>query len=286
MLISALFIAGCLKPANDPRLSLQLDFTVAGDPLSKVTVIFEHGAGVPFNDYAKLTYDEVFLSISEVTQVVRYNRAGIWKSQSSDRPRHAEDIVDELRTMLQELSIDPPYLLVGHSLGLGGLYMEYFARNYPDEVVGVLLLDPIVSDFVTGCYAVLGPDYAPLAEYLCDAESSASMLSMFEPMRAEMISASGISRQQIIDSPPLRDMPFEVQSATFYPIPPPLFQTTPWPDSMEPYVQWYQERHAEMAASAPNGRHVLIDDAAHLYVAEKPWVVTNAITDMLVEIQH
>ncbi len=48
-------------------------------------------------------------------------------------------IVSELRTELDRRNIRPPYVLVGHSLG--GLYMQYFARNYPSEVSGLLLVD-------------------------------------------------------------------------------------------------------------------------------------------------
>ena len=46
--------------------------------------------------------------------------------------------------MLQAAGIAPPYLLVGHSFG--GLVVRYFAANYPDEVVGVVLVDAMRTD--------------------------------------------------------------------------------------------------------------------------------------------
>jgi pimeloyl-ACP methyl ester carboxylesterase len=36
-------------------------------------------------------------------------------------------------------ALPPPYVLVGHSLG--GLYMQYFARRYPMDVQGLVLVD-------------------------------------------------------------------------------------------------------------------------------------------------
>jgi pimeloyl-ACP methyl ester carboxylesterase len=42
--------------------------------------------------------------------------------------------------LLQKLDLEGPYVLVGHSLG--GLNAEVFAGRYPDEVAGMILLDP------------------------------------------------------------------------------------------------------------------------------------------------
>jgi pimeloyl-ACP methyl ester carboxylesterase len=56
-------------------------------------------------------------------------------------PRTADQIVDELHTLLERAEIAPPYLLVGHSFG--GLTMPLFAARYPDEVVGMVLVDPV-----------------------------------------------------------------------------------------------------------------------------------------------
>ena len=46
--------------------------------------------------------------------------------------------------MLQAAGIAPPYLLVGHSFG--GLVVQYFAAEYPDEVVGAVLVDAMRTD--------------------------------------------------------------------------------------------------------------------------------------------
>jgi pimeloyl-ACP methyl ester carboxylesterase len=47
--------------------------------------------------------------------------------------------VEELHTLLVNANIPRPYVVVGHSLG--GMLVRVYAHNYPDEVVGMVLVD-------------------------------------------------------------------------------------------------------------------------------------------------
>ncbi len=60
--------------------------------------------------------------------------------------------MEELRTLLRGNNLNPPYILVGHSLG--GLYMQLFARRYPDEVAGIAVLPIAAWDFSLGLYLI------------------------------------------------------------------------------------------------------------------------------------
>ena len=73
------------------------------------------------------------------TRTLAYNRAGYLGSEPAAGRRDSATIVAELREELKNHGIKPPYVLVGHSLG--GLYMQYFARNFPDEIEGLVLVD-------------------------------------------------------------------------------------------------------------------------------------------------
>lgn len=60
----------------------------------------------------------------------------------SDRPQEPQDgltIVETLREALKIVGFEPPFLLVGHSLG--GLYANLYARSYPNEVAGIVFLE-------------------------------------------------------------------------------------------------------------------------------------------------
>jgi pimeloyl-ACP methyl ester carboxylesterase len=78
--------------------------------------------------------------VSGITRVCAYDRAGMGWSERGSEPRDAKQISSELHTLLESPAIEQgPYVLVGHSFG--GLYMQTYAARYPDEVVGVVLVD-------------------------------------------------------------------------------------------------------------------------------------------------
>jgi pimeloyl-ACP methyl ester carboxylesterase len=78
-------------------------------------------------------------AIASSLPVVAYDRAGLGLSDSGPRPRDARSIAAELHTALERANIRGPFLLVGHSLG--GLFVRVFAGMFPDEVVGMVLVD-------------------------------------------------------------------------------------------------------------------------------------------------
>ncbi|MDP3788033.1 MAG: alpha/beta hydrolase [Candidatus Chromulinivorax sp.] len=84
--------------------------------------------------------------IAKFTRVVTYDRAGYAWSDESPLDRTSANIVKELRTMLKNAGVPGPYILVGHSFG--GNNMQLFAMTYPDEVVGLVLVDAVHSDLL------------------------------------------------------------------------------------------------------------------------------------------
>jgi pimeloyl-ACP methyl ester carboxylesterase len=84
--------------------------------------------------------------LSGSARVLTYDRAGYGWSELANGPRTSRQIALELKGLLEALKIDPPYILVGHSLG--GLYINHFCRLYPDVVGGVVLIDPVSPDDV------------------------------------------------------------------------------------------------------------------------------------------
>ena len=81
--------------------------------------------------------------VSAQTRVFVYERRGNGRSPVIASARGSRVIAEELLEMLDDLSISGPYVLVGHSLG--AVYAQTFARLYPDQVAGLLLVDPSVE---------------------------------------------------------------------------------------------------------------------------------------------
>jgi pimeloyl-ACP methyl ester carboxylesterase len=88
-----------------------------------------------------LSWSELQRALAGSFRVVSYDRAGLGWSELGPMPRTADRIVEELHTLLDRATIAPPYVLVGHSFG--GLTMPLFAARFPDEVAGMVLVDPV-----------------------------------------------------------------------------------------------------------------------------------------------
>src|SRR5215216_5593790 len=61
------------------------------------------------------------------------------RSDAIAQPRTAPEVVTELHALLQAAEIPGPYVLAGHSMG--GFFARMYAATYPDEVVGLVLVD-------------------------------------------------------------------------------------------------------------------------------------------------
>lgn len=98
------------------------------------TVVLDAGLGGTSLDWTLVQPD-----IGQTTRVCAYDRAGMGWSESGPQPRTPEQIARELHTLLANAGIDGPFVLVGHSLG--GKNVRLFARYYPEQVAGMVLVD-------------------------------------------------------------------------------------------------------------------------------------------------
>jgi pimeloyl-ACP methyl ester carboxylesterase len=103
-------------------------------------------------------WDWVQPEVAKTTRVCAYDRAGMGWSDPGPSPRDARQITNELHLLLSKANIPGPYVLVGHSAG--GLYARLYADHYPNEVVGMVLLDPGHPDMATRIPALQAKDRA------------------------------------------------------------------------------------------------------------------------------
>jgi pimeloyl-ACP methyl ester carboxylesterase len=81
---------------------------------------------------------EIQRHLAQHTTVVLYDRAGLGWSDPGPWPT-GKQMVEDLHALLGAAGIPAPYVLVGHSVG--GLLVRLYARRYPEEVVGLVLVD-------------------------------------------------------------------------------------------------------------------------------------------------
>jgi pimeloyl-ACP methyl ester carboxylesterase len=100
------------------------------------TVLFESGIAA-----TNLNWHHIQEHVAQFTHTASYDRGGLGWSSAASSARTPGNIAIELHAMLEYAGIKPPYVLVGHSFG--GLVMRRFALLYPDEVSGMILVDPM-----------------------------------------------------------------------------------------------------------------------------------------------
>ena len=118
------------KLVNVAGNKMHIDCSGEGEP----TVILDAGLGDAYTSWRK-----VQPQIAKFTRVCSYDRAGLGYSDSGSRLRTSTVIAAELHELLRAAGINPPYVLVGHSMG--GYNVRLYASFYRDEVVGMVLVD-------------------------------------------------------------------------------------------------------------------------------------------------
>lgn len=103
------------------------------------TVILDAGIGC-----SSLEWSLVQPEIAKFTSVCSYDRAGYGWSDESPLERTSENMVQELHTLLHQAKIPRPYILVGQSLG--GVNIRLYANTFPEEVIGLVLVDSVHED--------------------------------------------------------------------------------------------------------------------------------------------
>lgn len=124
---------GCLVQVGSHKLHLRC--TGSGSP----TVVLDAALGG-----SSLSWTLVQPAIAQVTHCCSYDRAGFGWSEAGPLPRTAGRIAIELHELLERARVAPPYLLVGHSFG--GLVMRLLAARHPDEIAGLVLVEPAIPE--------------------------------------------------------------------------------------------------------------------------------------------
>ena len=118
----------------------------------QLTIILESGfghEGVP-------TWMSIQKELAEMTLTCDYDRAGLGMSDAGPTPRTTQDSLDDLHTLLQKAGIPAPYVLVGHSLG--GFTVRQFADQYPDKVLGMILVDSSHEEQAVQLETLMSPE--------------------------------------------------------------------------------------------------------------------------------
>lgn len=118
--------------------SLYLECSGSGSP----AVILQAGLG-----NSATAWERIAPTIAQSTTVCAYDRAGHNRSDEAPDPQDGAAVAKDLRDLLAKAGIQGPYVIAAHSSG-GPYTLDYFA-SYPDDVLGIVLLDTQPPDAFT-----------------------------------------------------------------------------------------------------------------------------------------
>lgn len=97
-------------------------------------------------------------ALARTNQVVSYDHAGQGFSDPAPLPRSPARKAADLKAALSASGIEPPYVLVG--LSMGSFEVRHFAHRHPEDVVGMVLVDPSFDDMAERLLEVTPSDQA------------------------------------------------------------------------------------------------------------------------------
>jgi pimeloyl-ACP methyl ester carboxylesterase len=214
------------------------------------TVVFDSGLGDSHE-----VWRWVWPEVARFTAVLLYDRAGLGRSDPGPQPRTSEQMVRELRALLRKAKVDPPYILVGHSLG--GMNTRLFAIRYPDEVAGLVLVDATPLDF---------PDW-----FLDQEVSRRRMDSLASVARAgsrQEYEAIARSAAEVGDAGPFPDLPVIVISSSR-------------PEESPSFQKRWTTMQRQLAQSVGAEQHITTDKSSHYIQYDAPGLVIGAIRNLV-----
>jgi len=260
------------------------------------TVILEAGMG----DYS-LIWAHVQPEIAKSTRVCSYDRADLGWSEASPYPRTANTQVEELHRLLVNANIQGPYVLVGHSLG--GMLVRMYAHDYPDQVVGMVLVDSMHEALavrfpesveaiqgMTGPYRMfaflsssgimaLAPQNVPNPGLPEDAYAQYQAITAtsrgFETFLAELNATEESSTEaRALHMTSFGDMPLIILSAGHRQAIPSFTDA-----ENQQLEEEMQAEQSELVALSSEGRQIIAEQSGHYIQLDQPDLVIDAIEE-------
>jgi pimeloyl-ACP methyl ester carboxylesterase len=108
------------------------------------TIVYMHGSITDPSVVPHANGEQFLASLGEEHRVCVYDRRNLGASDTVDAPQLPEDAIGDMHELLAAADVQPPYVLLGASFG--GHLSYLYANTYPDEVVGMVLLDSQFPD--------------------------------------------------------------------------------------------------------------------------------------------
>jgi len=261
---------------------LYLECRGSGSPTVVLLSGYSNHGGVWNRPAPDVPPPAVLPGVAAFTRVCTYDRPGTFgdpadptdrsRSDPVPQPRAAEDTVADLHALLRAATIPGPYVLAAHSLG--GLYARLYAAAYPDEVVGLVLIDAGHEQLQAELGRLLTPaQFADLERAYLEIREIYPDFELMEERTYALVRRARVET-------PLRPMPLAVLSRD---------RAEPevlpgWP--VEEYERSWRAMQDDLATLVPNARHTIAHQIGHGIHQEQPALVIEAIRQVVTGVRH
>ena len=245
-------------------------------------VVMDAGLGGSSSDWRYVQRD-----LRRRTMACVYDRAGYGFSDDGPKPRNSERIVSELRALLREAKISPPWVLVGHSFG--GYNMRLLASRYPHEVVGLVLVDAPhegqIDRFLDSKF-LRGLDKQGLLRHLWESNLLSDALEQIGPFASLMglhdrtaltvvneLAAYRQSSDSLREADLPRDLPVTVIMHGH--------RFLPGGSVGEELEEDWLELQRDLAARHPHSRFIIAKKSDHNVEFQQPELISDAVAELL-----
>jgi len=209
----------------------------------------------------------VFPAVARFTRVCAYDRPGVRldgpdQSTPVAQPHKADQAADDLHRLLTAAGERGPYVLVSHSYG--GVVAALFARTWPDDVAGLVMVDAVTE--------LIRKVASPEALAKWDEFNRTSV-----PAAPEAVMLAD-AFAKIDAKPPLRELPAVVLSADKPWQPSSIAKNTDQAAAVS-FADWTASGH--LLAKALNAPHVTKTRSGHNIYAYSPQIVIDAIREVV-----
>ncbi|WP_066831935.1 alpha/beta fold hydrolase [Rufibacter ruber] len=225
------------------------------------TVIFESGFGTDYK-----VWGPVASEVMQSNQVMLYSRAGTGKSEPNPKPQTLEAALQDLRTLIEQAKLQPPFILVGHSYG--AFIIRAYAAQHPDEVKGLVFVDPAQEKMMQELKK------ADPAKALKDIELQNSFVPARFRQENDLINQI-FDKGALPDFGKLPQVPVVVLTSVQHRANPELFLHEP------KGVAIWRNLHTEFFSQFTNGAHIVTARSGHNIHREEPELVVNAISQVV-----
>lgn len=239
-----------------------LNFDVMPGRQERPPIVLESGGGDDLG-----VWDNVVRPIQAATgsTVIRYDRAGLGKSQAAQFDYSIDSEARALARGLNALHVHSCVLLVAHSYG--GFVAQDFAALYPSRVCGMVLVDADLAAFLTD---------SELKRIMAEYDSERSAVLKKSPGLARALDAfpATVTRMRTVDLP--HGLPLIDVVADHDPAPP----APPDPIGSPADIRFWKEVQAQFVTQDPARSSVTASHSGHFVMHDRPDVVVQAVTSL------